>query len=155
MTAKGGRPDINRAANGSKPLLVLLKVAELTNSLAVMRALADGKVKWGFYPPGMTGKTDMGIWLGDDDPEGVEEGDTAGASWDERNDDDEEFISEESEFAGEREDEEVETEEVESEQSGGEDANSNVKQIGGFFAALEVSDEEEGSEDEDVGNADE
>ncbi|OWZ64338.1 hypothetical protein AYX14_02930 [Cryptococcus neoformans] len=137
MTAKGGRPDINRAANG------------------MMRALADGKVKWGFYPPGMTGKTDMGIWLGDDDPEGVEEGDTAGASWDERNDDDEEFISEESEFAGEREDEEVEAEEVESEQSGGEDANSNVKQIGGFFAALEVSDEEEGSEDEDVGNADE
>ncbi|KIR53664.1 GTPase [Cryptococcus gattii Ru294] len=137
MTAKGGRPDINRAANG------------------MMRALADGKVRWGFYPPGMAGKTCMGIWLGDDDPEGVEEGDIAGASWDERDEDDEEFISQESEFADERTDEEGEVEQIEDEQSEGEVANSNVKQIGGFFAALEVTDSEEGgSEDEDIGGAD-
>ncbi|ADV19791.1 GTPase [Cryptococcus gattii E566] len=137
MTAKGGRPDINRAANG------------------MMRALADGKVRWGFYPPGMAGKTCMGIWLGDDDPEGVEEGDIAGASWDERDEDDEEFISQESEFADERTDEEGEVEQIEDEQSEGEVANSNVKQIGGFFAALEVTDSEEGgSEDEDIGDAD-
>nr|KIR86570.1 GTPase [Cryptococcus tetragattii IND107] len=137
MTAKGGRPDINRAANG------------------MMRALADGKVRWGFYPPGMAGKTGMGIWLGDDDPEGVEEGDIAGVSWDERDEDDEEFISQESEFADERTDEEGEVEQIEDEQSEGEVANSNVKQIGGFFAALEVTDSEEGeSEDEDIGDAD-
>nr|KIR48345.1 GTPase [Cryptococcus bacillisporus CA1280] len=137
MTAKGGRPDINRAANG------------------MMRALADGKVRWGFYPPGMAGKTGMGIWLGDDNPEGVEEGDIAGVSWDERDEDDEEFISQESEFADERTDEEGEVEQIEDEQSEGEVANSNVKQIGGFFAALEVTDSEEGgSEDEDIGDAD-
>lgn len=120
-----------------------------------MRALADGRVRWGFYPPGMARKTGMGIWLGDDDPEGVEEGDIAGVSWDERDEDDEEFISQESEFADERTDEEGEVEQIEDEQSEEEVANSNVNQIGGFFAALEVTDSEEGgSEDEDIGDAD-
>lgn len=79
-----------------------------------MCVFVDGKVKWGFYLFGMIGKIDMGIWLGDDDFEGVEEGDMVGVSWDERNDDDEGFISEELEFVDQRVNEEVEVEEVES-----------------------------------------
>ncbi|GMK54708.1 hypothetical protein CspeluHIS016_0112940 [Cutaneotrichosporon spelunceum] len=34
LTAKGGRPDANRAANG------------------MLRSVADGRVRWGFWPPG-------------------------------------------------------------------------------------------------------
>ncbi|ODN99483.1 GTPase [Cryptococcus wingfieldii CBS 7118] len=120
MTAKGGRPDINRAADG------------------MMRALADGKVRWGFYPPKTSGKEGAGIWLGDDvDEAGAADGPSA-----------------EEETAEEDEDEDVEDGESQSDEeelSGSEeDDKMPMKQAGGFFAALEISeDEEDESEDEE------
>ncbi|ODO10572.1 hypothetical protein I350_01169 [Cryptococcus amylolentus CBS 6273] len=120
MTAKGGRPDINRAADG------------------MMRALADGKVRWGFYPPNTSGKEGAGIWLGDD----VDE---SGAA---------DVPSAEEETAEEDEDEDVEDGENQSDEeelSGSEeDDKVPMKQAGGFFAALEISEgEEDESEDEE------
>lgn len=48
MTAKSGRPDNNRAADG------------------MMRAIANGRVRWGFWPPGSTPHREgCGLWLGE------------------------------------------------------------------------------------------
>lgn len=36
--------------------------------IAVMRFLADGKIRWGFWPPGsQQDRSGSGIWLGEDD----------------------------------------------------------------------------------------
>ncbi|KZV83143.1 P-loop containing nucleoside triphosphate hydrolase protein [Exidia glandulosa HHB12029] len=45
MTAKAGRPDVMRAGN------------------ALMRALAEGRIKWAFRPPGDDTETETGIWI--------------------------------------------------------------------------------------------
>lgn len=48
MTAKSARPDANRAADG------------------MMRALAEGRVRWCFWPPGSQPQRDgQGLWLGE------------------------------------------------------------------------------------------
>lgn len=47
MTAKSARPDANRAADG------------------MMRSLAEGRVRWCFWPPNATPHRDgCGLWLG-------------------------------------------------------------------------------------------
>jgi len=53
VTAKAGRPDINRAGN------------------AILRALAEGKIKWAFWPPGSSDAegTENGIWISGDEAE--------------------------------------------------------------------------------------
>ncbi|WVQ86042.1 hypothetical protein IAT38_008210 [Cryptococcus sp. DSM 104549] len=131
MTAKGGRPDINRAANG------------------MMRLLADGKIRWGFYPPGMTGKEGMGIWLGAEDGE-KGEGEVGESEWEredkESGEGESEGSQDEEEEDGEEEDVVEEEEEEEEEEGSEEEApkkSGGVKQAGGFFAALEISDDEE------------
>ncbi|KAL1410090.1 hypothetical protein Q8F55_004093 [Vanrija albida] len=50
LTAKGGRPDTNRAGN------------------AMLRTIADGRVRWGFWPPGssedaLAARGGKGVWL--------------------------------------------------------------------------------------------
>ncbi|KAG8219519.1 hypothetical protein J3R82DRAFT_469 [Butyriboletus roseoflavus] len=47
ITAKAGRPDIHRAGN------------------AILRLVAEGKIPWGFWPPGSLVSGDDGIWLRD------------------------------------------------------------------------------------------
>ncbi|KAF8560047.1 P-loop containing nucleoside triphosphate hydrolase protein [Imleria badia] len=47
VTAKAGRPDIHRAGN------------------AILRFVAEGKIPWGFWPPGSLVSGDDGIWLKD------------------------------------------------------------------------------------------
>lgn len=48
VTAKSARPDANRAADG------------------MLRALAEGRVRWGFWPPGSEPTRDgQGLWLGE------------------------------------------------------------------------------------------
>jgi len=93
-TAKVGRPDITRAGN------------------AILRALAEGRIRWAFWPPGTDlriiqenePEPSVGIWIPDsadgaDLTEGEEQGDDADAdeqvsdvdedSWEEEVDDDE------------------------------------------------------------------
>ncbi|KZV83144.1 P-loop containing nucleoside triphosphate hydrolase protein [Exidia glandulosa HHB12029] len=45
MTAQAGRPDVMRAGN------------------ALMRALAEGRIRWAFRPPGDDTETETGIWI--------------------------------------------------------------------------------------------
>ncbi|WWC65102.1 uncharacterized protein I303_107716 [Kwoniella dejecticola CBS 10117] len=130
LSAKSGRPDINRAANG------------------IMRLLADGKIKWGFDPPGMKGKEGKGIWLENDtssipvyDDEKVEEPKDREISTGSEG---------ESESVSEGEEEETEEdEEEESESEHGKPAKNDkiVSQVGGFFDALGIDDDEEDEED--------
>ncbi|WVF68041.1 hypothetical protein IAT40_002803 [Kwoniella sp. CBS 6097] len=163
LTAKSGRPDTNRAANG------------------IMRNLADGRVRWGFYPPtnsatdsedgsenagvDIRGKEGMGIWLEsaqqdilDDEraepdhdkqePDGVK----SGTDYEEFDlDDDEEITDMDSAGHGDGnvdDDDEDEVEEEHEEDEGTEP--SPVAKARGFFAALEVDEDESEDEDEDV-----
>ncbi|KAF8320613.1 uncharacterized protein EI90DRAFT_3131972 [Cantharellus anzutake] len=52
VTAKAGRPDVNRAGN------------------AILRAIAENKVRWAFWPPGyiQSRTKTKGIWIADDHP---------------------------------------------------------------------------------------
>lgn len=115
MTAKGGRPDTNRAANG------------------MMRALADGRVRWGFWPSGGS-EEGKGIWLDSTPLEEREDGEeTRPASEAENSDESEE------------EEEEVSEEESSEEDKGGFKAANSA----GFFAALDASDDETEEEEEE------
>lgn len=114
MTAKGGRPDTNRAADG------------------MMRALADGRVRWGFWPSGGS-EEGKGIWLDSTPLEERDEQDEARGSG-----------SEDEGSQDESESESSESEESSDEDAGGFKAANNA----GFFAALDASDDESEEEAE-------
>ncbi|KZT02411.1 P-loop containing nucleoside triphosphate hydrolase protein [Laetiporus sulphureus 93-53] len=79
MTARTGRPDVSRAGN------------------AILRALAEGKIRWAFWPPGTDPQTiqnsqgdgGLGIWIPHRDDGALESGDehTAESDIDEARDD--------------------------------------------------------------------
>ncbi|EJD45742.1 P-loop containing nucleoside triphosphate hydrolase protein [Auricularia subglabra TFB-10046 SS5] len=56
VTAKAGRPDVMRAGNAGE---------RFSSGLVVMRALAEGKIRWAFSPPGHQGESGEGIWIGE------------------------------------------------------------------------------------------
>ncbi|WWC92251.1 uncharacterized protein L201_007205 [Kwoniella dendrophila CBS 6074] len=146
LSAKSGRPDINRAANG------------------IMRLLADGKIRWGFNPPGMKGTDGKGIWLESDtsttiyEDEKINEVDQAdqdqvlNTASEGESDFDSEEISEEEEEEEEEEDEE----DVEGKEREPNPAKSQqiVNKVGGFFGALGISDTED-TEDESADDSEE
>ncbi|KAK4688597.1 large subunit GTPase 1, partial [Tremellales sp. Uapishka_1] len=127
VTAKGGRPDTNRAANG------------------IMRQLADGKIRWGFWPPGseVESRAGKGIWLGD-----FSHGDAeVGSVGDESSE-----VEEEPEVGDGKSEDEDEEEEDEEEADEGEDDDEDdfqKKNVGSFFAALDMSDGDEEEEEEE------
>ncbi|KAK8850508.1 hypothetical protein IAR55_004426 [Kwoniella newhampshirensis] len=146
LTAKGGRPDINRAAD------------------AMMRVLADGKVRWGFNPPGMKGKEGMGIWLNAEGEDARLE-DGVGATQRDREEEDshlkeEEEEEEEEEIGSESDGWEIDLDDVveesendnkddeETEEEEDDEEEKVVSKAGGFFAALEMDDDEDEDEDE-------
>jgi len=63
VTAKAGRPDIHRAGNASRYRLSLSFKYRLTR--LVLRSLAEGRVSWGYLPPGAEGlgTEGAGIWI--------------------------------------------------------------------------------------------
>jgi len=112
VTAKAGRPDVNRAGN------------------AILRALAEGRVRWAFWAPGTNAskldETGDGIWI--------------------RHDDDDAGVNSESD--GEEEDRVSESGEEGSEGNGfpdeeeeGEEESKEVTSIGGRFGALALEEE--------------
>ncbi|KAL7423885.1 hypothetical protein Q5752_001470 [Cryptotrichosporon argae] len=146
LSAQSGRPDTTRAAD------------------AMMRALADGRVKWGFRPHG--GRDSVGIWQGvegDVDAEAELEDWQAGAIADNKREDkgelglddedeDDTLTSDEDEAAeseegtvGEGEDEDEDEDEDKNEDEGeGERTQSRAKPArAGFFAALGGDDDDE------------
>jgi hypothetical protein len=126
---------------------------------SVMRYLADGKVRWGFWPPeSQPEENGNGIWLGEDDPiDG--EGGGQDTPWDKGSDEedsgDEVAVNEEEGSDNRDEDDEDEGE-------GGSEAErlpqkSRGAGAAGFFAALAIDseddseDEEEEEDEEDLG----
>ncbi|KAF9654183.1 P-loop containing nucleoside triphosphate hydrolase protein [Thelephora ganbajun] len=109
VTAKAGRPDVNRAGN------------------AILRALAEGRIRWAFWPPGtdpsVHDKAGDGIW--------IRSGDDAAGVGDSESDDGEEEVEQDPvlDSGGEG------SEEEEDEDEGGDETN-----IGGRFGALALED---------------
>ncbi|CAK5264510.1 unnamed protein product [Mycena citricolor] len=125
VTAKGGRPDVHRAGN------------------AILRALAEGRVPWAFWPPGASHPQNdggSGIWI----PSGSEEEDS---------EDDEESQEEESEResdAGTGSEGGIQTEPEESTEEQSDEDQPLSKPGGGRFGALQITEEgEEESGEED------
>jgi len=52
---KAGRPDANRAGNARMLHFILFYIMLVYAIIpdTVLRALAEGKVRWGFWPPGI------------------------------------------------------------------------------------------------------
>jgi len=116
VTARAGRPDVNRAGN------------------AVLRALAEGRVRWAFWPPGtdpsMLSEAGDGIWIssGDGYSAGVDsesDGEKEGIEQDHGSESGEEG-SQEDDFPGDDDDEE--------------EAELNEVGVGGRFGALALQD---------------
>lgn len=70
VTAKAGRSDIHRAGNASTSSHSFVQHVGLPICLLVLRALAEGKVGWAFWPPGTDKVTvasessdGTGIWI--------------------------------------------------------------------------------------------
>ena len=167
VTAKGGRPDANRAGNESECAVVITvsyrRPQMVLTQSTVMRALADGRVRWGFWPPGsdLSGREGSGIWL--DDASVEDKADEAGDHSDEEavsgsgdSDISEEDEDEDDKYEEELRDEEdaqspVEDgeEEEEGEDESDDDLAGAAKPKGGFFAALDIGGEDEDDEDEE------
>jgi hypothetical protein len=70
VTAKAGRPDVNRAGNASMSTVSSIISVSHFYSL-VLRALAEGRIGWAFWPPGIpleqiasaAGSEGHGIWI--------------------------------------------------------------------------------------------
>lgn len=150
VTAKAGRPDVNRAGNSSKPSSKFLEVR--SNSLAVpsvLRALAEGKLRWAFWPPDFDVAAveaqqgeGMGIWMphavdAEDSDEDSADGDDAHRQTDDSNDP----INEESGSDGE-----ISVSEG--------DTNVRLTSGVGRFGALALDDAVSDDEDEDENTGD-
>lgn len=163
VTAKGGRPDANRAGNESECALIIQKSQMILTPYVVMRALADGRVRWGFWPPGsdLSGREGSGIWLDDSSVEdkAEEAGDHSGeeaVSESDDSDNNEEDEDEDDKYEEELRDEEDAQLPVEdgAEEEDGEDETDDdlagaAKPRGGFFAALDIGGEDEDDEDDE------
>jgi hypothetical protein len=70
VTAKAGRPDIHRAGNASMTSLITFSPLLFAHLFSeVLRALAEGRIGWAFWPPGtaiasvmMDVEPGAGIW---------------------------------------------------------------------------------------------
>lgn len=131
--------------------------------MIVMRFLADGKIRWCFFPPNTsTDRTSKGIWLGGSE-EPPEESDGATSAIEdvlsEGTDDESDwevttnkiksvrFEGEDESVEEADEDDEEEEEESEEEAGGG--------GAGGFFAALQMEDQSDDDGDESDESSDE
>jgi hypothetical protein len=72
VTAKAGRPDVNRAGNASTSTGSYFGCNILMSRVSlVLRALAEGRIGWAFWPPGtsleqiasLAGSEGHGIWI--------------------------------------------------------------------------------------------
>jgi hypothetical protein len=124
--------------------------------MIVMRFLADGKIRWCFFPPNTTSdRTSKGIWLGgSEEPPEDSDGVTTAIEdvSDEETDDESDLgvpvtdkpkaVTFDVAESSSEEEEEEEDEEDESEEGAG------AGGAGGFFAALQLEDQEDDDDDE-------
>ena len=77
VTAKAGRPDIYRAGNARMGTKFMESVTFTDWLFSVLRALAEGRLSWAFWPPGTSSdlvvkeslETNVGIWISGRDNE--------------------------------------------------------------------------------------
>jgi hypothetical protein len=124
------------------------RVIELTQRPIVMRALADGRVRWGFWPHGadLSDREGKGIWL-----DTVSGGELGEASGEERGLEGSETLSdveEDSGSGGEDESDDVEDDEQTGDEDVGEEPMAVRENRGGFFAALDGGSDEDEDDDE-------
>jgi hypothetical protein len=122
--------------------------------MIVMRFLADGKIRWCFFPPNTTAdRTSKGIWLGgsEEPPEDSDGVTTAIEDVSDEETDDESDLEApvtnkpkavKFDVAENTSEEEEEEDEDESEEEAGGGA-------GGFFAALQLEDQEDDDDDDE------
>lgn len=119
MTAKSARPDANRAADG------------------MMRALAEGRVRWGFWPPGTTPQREgQGLWLGQYEEIAESDPEHHMAKLNIKSDEDVSPVEEEEEDDEEEEEEDEETEFTKANRAS-------------FFAALSPDEDDDEEDDDD------
>jgi hypothetical protein len=67
VTAKAGRPDVNRAGNAREDACraSMVQRTRADHARTVLRALADGRIRWAFWPPDTAPDAENadGIWL--------------------------------------------------------------------------------------------
>ena len=135
VTAKAGRPDINRAGNASECTFRSHGCRTTVDGChfeTVLRALAEGRVRWAFWPPGtepsILSEAGDGIWIpSGDDTVGVDS-ESDGEEGVERD-----RVSE-SDEEGSQQDDSLDEEEEE------EEADLNEASVGGRFGALALED---------------
>jgi hypothetical protein len=129
-----------------------------------MRALADGKVMWGFWPPGavVAGRQGRGIWIGqemdqeDEEEQEEEQRISSGKVGLHESEEYEEGGSDEAMEATDEEEIDAEESEREGPVHSEEELEQDERQVRNarsFFAALNVEDASEGEEDEDEDEA--
>jgi hypothetical protein len=125
--------------------------------MIVMRFLADGKIRWCFFPPNTTSdRTSKGIWLGGseeppEDSDGVTTAIEDVSDEETDNESDLEVPATEKPKAVTFDVAESTSEEEEEEDESGEEARGGG--AGGFFAALQLEDQED-DDDDDEGDED-
>lgn len=153
VTAKAGRPDVNRAGNASayiicgriRPCAMLIVVLSL-----VLRALAEGRIRWAFWPPGAAPDVTAadlghGVWI---------EGEDAGMTDDESGDGEEDEKRAGAESDGDARSDEGDDDSDEDEEDDKDDAEAEaapvaVASTGGRYGALTIDDASEEEEDSD------
>jgi len=136
VTAKAARPDINRAGNAGECAFRsrgCRMAVDGCHSETVLRALAEGRVRWAFWPPGtdlsMVGGAGDGIWISDGD-------DTVGVY--SESDGEEEVEGDHGSESDEKDSQESDYPDEEGEEE--EEAESNEASVGGRFGALALED---------------
>ena len=143
VTAKAGRPDINRAGNSRmQQYSSCEKIRTHPPSLtAVLRALAEGRIPWAFWPPGADPsgfEAGKGIWISDGEVQ-----DDDGKTEDEATDKDDKYADESSHDDLEDSEEEGSESEKESEP----ELSAGVKSAGRFNLLQGGDDIDEGEEE--------
>jgi len=135
VTAKAGRPDIHRAGNASTRSFDFISTSPYSRSLGVLRALAEGRIGWAFWPP----STPLSTILADTEP-GV-------GIWTSHlvdRDEETEYESEEEEGDGEEEDTSSASEEESANEDTFEDDQGIPSGVGlGRFGALSLDADDE------------
>ena len=90
VTAKAGRPDVHRAGNASMGTPFTKGITFTDHLSSVLRALAEGRLSWAFWPPGTSSdlvakespEENAGIWISgrdNEDDENQDDSDEEGA----------------------------------------------------------------------------
>jgi hypothetical protein len=122
-----------------------------------MRSLADGKIRWCFFPPDTTSdRTGKGVWLGGTEEEILEDSDAAISAVESLTSDD---VEEDASEMPRRKSVHFDDEEQEEEDEDEDESSESEREMGGGaknpFAALQFEDQSDEDDDDDDDDDDE